>query len=118
MNIVSLCGKIKKITRFERVTYITLHCKDNKNSEFLDVTLFDTKFFDRYFCEGMWIGIRGHLHKNKNRDYRQEIIADNLFFIGDVPDFIEQITNIEDSSTGAQIFNIDETTGEIIEQSL
>lgn len=113
MNIVNLCGKIHKIKRFERVTYVTLHCKDGRNNEFLDVTIFNSTFFDRYFCEGMWIGICGHIHKNKDRDFKQEIIAENLMFVGDVPD-TNGYQNIPNDTTAKQLFDIDQTTGEIL----
>lgn len=86
MNSVHLCGKIWKIADYGKVKYITVYCRDSRNREFLDVTVFENKFFDRYFCEGMWIGIHGHIHKNKDKGYKQEIIADNFYFVGDTPD--------------------------------
>lgn len=101
MNSVHICGKIHAIKEFEKVMYITVHCKDSRNSEFLDVTVFDKKFFNRHFCKSMWIGIHGHLHKNKMRDYKTEIIADNYYFIGDVPDDFEPIND----SAGQQLFS-------------
>ena len=107
MNNVNICGKIQSIKEFEKVTYITVHCKDSRNNEFLDVTLFDTKFFNRYFCKGQWIGILGHIHKNQNREYRLEIIADSLYFVGDTP--IEQ-KNYNDYT---DLNDIDIDTGEI-----
>lgn len=111
MNIVNVCGKIHKIKKFEKVTYITLHCKDGRNNEFLDITIFNTTFFERYFCEGMWVGISGHIHKNKDRDFKQEIIAENIMFVGDVQDNYREITN---DTTAQQLFNINQTTGEIM----
>lgn len=90
MNEVTLCGKIIRITKFDKVTYVTLHCKDGKNSEYLDVTIFDTTFFDRYFVTGMWIGVSGHIHKNKHKDYQQEIIVERMFFVGDTPSIMQE----------------------------
>ena len=107
MNTVNLCGKIHTIKEFEKVTYVTIHCKDSRNNEFLDVTLFDKKFFNRYFQTGMWIGILGHIHKNKNRDYRQEIIADSMYFVGDTP-----------TENEYKDIEIDEDTGEIFSTQL
>ena len=85
MNVVQLCGKLIKIIPYEKVTYITILCKDAKNTEYLDVTVFDRTFLDRYFVTGMWIGITGHIHKNKNKNYQQEIIAEQFYFVGDNP---------------------------------
>lgn len=87
MNIVILNGKIAQIRKYPKVTYITIHCRDGKYSEYLDVTLFasQAEFLDRYFTEGCWITIRGRLHKNKEQDYKQEIICQSIHFSGDAP---------------------------------
>ena len=110
MNSVHLCGKIHAIKDFGNVLYITVHCKDSRNNEFLDVTVFDKKFFDRHFCQGMWIGIHGHIHKNKFKNFKQEIIADNFYFVGDVPDFVNEYTDIEVDPETGEIFNHDTPT--------
>lgn len=84
MNKVLLTGKIRKIYKpAHNVIFVTVHCKDSRNSEFLDVTVFQTKFFERYFCEGMWISITGRMHKNAKNGYKQEIIAETIDFAGD-----------------------------------
>lgn len=85
MNKVHICGKIVKIINFGKVTYLTIHVRDGKHTEWIDVTSFDTRFIDRYLCEGMWIGVNGRLHKNAQKDYRIELIAEEFIFIGDVP---------------------------------
>lgn len=96
MNSVQLCGKIIKIVPFEKVTYVTLLCKDAKNTEYLDITVFDTTFLNRYFKTGMWMGVSAHIHKNKNKNYQQEIIAEQFFFVGDAPDPEEEYYNINE----------------------
>lgn len=84
MNKVLLTGKIRKIYKpADNVIFVTVHCKDSRNSEFLDVTVFQTTFFERYFCEGMWISITGRMHKNAKNGYKQEIIAEQINFAGD-----------------------------------
>lgn len=85
MNTVILNGKIAQIRKYPKVTYITIHCRDGKYSEYLDVTLFasQAEFFDRYFLAGNWITIQGRLHKNKEQDYKQEIICQSIHFSSD-----------------------------------
>lgn len=86
MNKVALTGKIKRIYKGQSGTiFVTIHCRDGRNSEFLDVVVFQTKFFERYFCEGMWISITGRLHKNSKNNYKQEVIAEEINFAGDAP---------------------------------
>lgn len=85
MNKVQLVGKIVRIKNLSTVTYITIYCRDGKNKNYIDVTIFDTKFFNRYWVTGMWIGISGRLNKNAKRDYKLEVIAENIFFTSDVP---------------------------------
>jgi len=104
MNTVNLCGKIHAIKDFGNVLYLTIHCKDSRNNEFLDVTIFDGTFFNRHFCKGMWIGILGHIHKNKYKDYKQEIIADSLYFVGDAPTPEDEFKELD----------VDPETGEIL----
>lgn len=105
MNSVNLCGKIHKITNFGTVSFVTVHCRDSRNSEFLDVTVFDNKFLNRYFTTGSWIGVHGRIHKNAKQGYKQEIIADNLYFVGDAPP-------VGDAPTTE--YDVDPETGEII----
>lgn len=95
MNSVQLCGKIIKIVPFEKVTYVTLLCKDARNTEYLDITVFDTTFLNRYFIEGMWMGVSAHIHKNKNKNYQQEIIAEQFFFVGDAPNPNDEFVDID-----------------------
>lgn len=85
MQTVILAGKIIRKRDFDKVSYITIACKEGKaETEFIPVTIFQTDFLTKYFTEGKWIGIRGHIHINKhNNEYATEIIADDLFFIGD-----------------------------------
>lgn len=85
MNKVELVGKIVRIKNLNTVTYITIYCRDGKNKNYIDVTIFDTKFFNRYWVTGMWIGITGRLNKNAKRDYALEVIAENIYFTSDVP---------------------------------
>ena len=85
MNNVSLCGKIIRFKELGAVTYFTMVCRDGKNTEYIDVTTFDTKFFNLYFTVGSWISIRGRLHKNPKRDYQLEVIAEKLYFAGNAP---------------------------------
>lgn len=88
MNKVLLTGKIIKIKSFNTITFITLYCRNGKVKEYIDVTVFNTEFLHRYFCENMWCTIEGHIHKNKtpNGEYKQEIIADTIGFAGDAHD--------------------------------
>lgn len=88
MNKVLLTGKIKRIHETNSGTlFVTVHCKDGKHSEFIDVVIFETTFFKRYFTEGGWISIVGRLHKSEKNNYKQEIIAENLYFAGDAPEW-------------------------------
>lgn len=87
MNNVSICGKIISIKKVsEKVVFITVYCRNGKQKEYIDITIFKPEFFNRYFTQGMWISISGYLHKNKERDYRIEVIATNLGFAGDCRD--------------------------------
>ena len=90
MNTINLCGKIHEIRPQEKVTYITLHCKDNKQSEFIDITIFNNEFFNKYFKKGQWMTVNGHLHNNKYRDvFRLEVIADTVGFAGNKEEYRE-----------------------------
>ena len=96
MNIVNLCGKIIRINDKGKVIFVKLAVRNGRaDTEFISVAVFQTEFFKKYFCEGKWIGIRGHIHiSGKERDYSVEIIADDLYFIGD------KQTNAQDAFSG------------------
>jgi aspartyl/asparaginyl-tRNA synthetase len=103
MNTVILNGKIAQVRKYPKVTYITIHCRDGKYSEYLDVTLFasQAEFFDRYFLAGNWITIQGRIHKNKEQDYKQEIICQSIHFSSDAatePDTPNNPTADEDNA--------------------
>lgn len=93
MNQVQLCGKIKRIKEFDSVAYATVHCRDGKNSEFIDITIFNpARFFSRYFAVNAWVTVIGHVHINtvQNKEtgekrYKTEIIAERIGFAGDAP---------------------------------
>lgn len=84
MNNVTIVGKIVSMIHKDNVSFITVHTKDGKNSEYIDITVFNQELLKKYFVTGMWIGIVGRIHKNKRREYRLEIIANTLFFVGDI----------------------------------
>ena len=101
MNTVNLCGKIVRIKEMPKVTYVTIAIRGGKGAtEFVPVTVFQTEFFSKYFEEKKWIGILGHIHvNNESHGYSTEVIADNIYFVGDkiqtwedltVPDGISQ----------------------------
>lgn len=98
MNIVCLNGKIHEIRPQERVTYVTLHCRQGKQSEFIDVTIFQNEFFNQYFTTGMWMSVQGHLHKNTYNGKRTvEIIADSISFSGNkAPSVTDGFTELTD----------------------
>lgn len=84
MNTVSIVGKLIRKQETGKVTYLTIASRTSRETEFISVTSFQTDFISKYFPEGKWIGIRGHIHINKvNDQYITEIISDDLFFIGD-----------------------------------
>lgn len=85
MNNVSLVGKIIRKNEMSNVTYLTIAVKTaKKDTEYISVTVFQTDFVKQYFPENKWIGILGHIHINKHNDkYSTEIIADDLYFVGD-----------------------------------
>ena len=93
MNQVQLCGRIQRIKEFDTVAYATVHCRDGRNSEFIDVTIFNpSRFFSRYFAAGAWVTVIGHVHINtvQNKEtgekrYKTEIIAERIGFAGDAP---------------------------------
>lgn len=113
MNSVSLCGKIISIKNVsEKVVFITVYCRNGKLKEYIDVTIFKPEFFNRYFTQGMWISISGYLHKNKERDYRIEVIATNIGFAGDCRDLeAEQ----QFSSYGGQVAAADEQSDNFVD---
>lgn len=96
MNKVLINGKITNITTLDRVIYISVLCHGKEGAEFIPVTIFNTKFFNRYFYKGKWISIEGHIHINTHKigEYgKPEIIADQISFSGDaaeVDKFVEE----------------------------
>lgn len=95
MNTVNLCGKIVRIKEMPKVTYVTIAIKGSRNvTEFVPVTIFQTDFFSKYFQEKKWIGILGHIHvNNESHGYSTEIIADNIYFVGDKVQTWEELTS-------------------------
>jgi len=85
MNQVNICGKIIRINNRGKVAYATIAVKTSAdNVEFIPVTIFQAEFFLTHFHEKKWIGITGHVHVNgREHKYSTEIIADNIYFIGD-----------------------------------
>ena len=84
MNTVTIVGKIIRKQETGKVTYLTIASRTSRETEFISVTSFQTEFISKYFPEGKWIGITGHIHINKiNDSYITEIISDNIFFVGD-----------------------------------
>jgi len=91
MNKVLLNGKITNVTTLEKVVYATILVHTKTGGEFIQVTIFNTDFFNKYFYKGKWISVEGHLHmndKSKNSEYaKMEIIADEIHFSGNLSDF-------------------------------
>lgn len=85
MNQVLLAGKIISIREFPTVAYATILCRDGKHKDYLDLTVFNPRFFLDHCTVNTWIGVRGRLQKNKQRDYKPEIIVEQIFFLGDIP---------------------------------
>lgn len=85
MNQVNLCGKIIRIHEKGKVTFVKLAIRSGRSdTEFIPVTVFQTEFFKKYFHPGKWLGVRGHIHvTGEEHGYTTEIIADDLYFIGD-----------------------------------
>lgn len=96
MNKVLLNGKITSIRTLDKVIYVNILCHGQAGPEFIPVTIFNTKFFNRYFYKGKWISIEGHIHINAHKigEYgKPEIIADQINFSGDaaaVDKFVEE----------------------------
>ncbi len=84
MNKVIITGKIIRETRTDNVTYTTIMCRSRKAYEYITVTIFNNEFYNKYFRKDKWISIEGHIHINQyEKAYNTEIVADNIFFVGD-----------------------------------
>lgn len=85
MQNVTIIGKIIRQWDGDKVSYITIACKEGRdNIEFIPVTVFQTDFLKTHFYKGKWIGVKAHIHVNKRgNDYITEIISDDLYFVGD-----------------------------------
>ena len=95
MNKVILNGKIIRVNECENVIYFTICTRTGKEYEYIPVTTFNTTFFKRYFEQGKWICVEGHLHTNKYKEtYTTEIIADQLNFSGDASDIDKEVAEI------------------------
>lgn len=95
MNKVILNGKITRINECEKVIYFTICVRSGSEYEYIPVTTFNTTFFKRYFEQGKWACIEGHLHINDyNGTYTTEIIADTLHFSGDASDIDKEVAEI------------------------
>jgi single-stranded DNA-binding protein len=95
MNKVILNGKITRINECEKVIYFTICVRSGNEYEYIPITTFNTIFFKRYFEQGKWICVEGHLHTNKhNGTYTTEIIADSLNFSGDANDLDKEVAEI------------------------
>lgn len=97
MQNVTIIGKIIRQWDSEKVSYITIACKEGRdNIEFIPVTVFQTEFLKKHFHKGKWIGVKAHIHVNKRgNEYITEIISDDLYFVGDktaeVPESFESM---------------------------
>lgn len=96
MNIVNLVGRIQEIYIKNKVCYIKIGVRQSRDIiEWISVTSFSTDFIQRNFCKGKWIGITGHIHINlHNGNYETEIIADNIYFVGNRTDTENQSNNL------------------------
>lgn len=96
MQSTIIVGKIIRMHKGEKVSYITIACREGKESvEFIPVTVFQTEFINKHFHEGKWIGVKGKIHINKhNNSYDMEIISEDLFFVGEKPQ--EEINSFEE----------------------
>jgi len=84
MNEVILAGKIIREKRLDKVTYCTICVRTGKEYEYITVVIFNNQFYNKYWYNGKWIMVRGHIHINqKDNVYETEIVADELSFIGD-----------------------------------
>lgn len=96
MNKVTIVGKIIRKKETGKVTYLTIACRNSKETEFIPVTAFQTNFIQKHFPENKWIGIEGRIHINKIEDrYVTEIIASDLFFVGDKQETMAQDTDVQ-----------------------
>lgn len=85
MNQILLAGKIISIKEFPTVAYATILCRDGKHKDYLDLTIFNPRFFLDHCQIDTWVGVRGRLQKNKQRNYKPEIIVEQIYFLGDIP---------------------------------
>lgn len=100
MNNVTIVGKIKRMTLFDKVVYITVCASRRGEYEYIPVTVFQVDFFKRNFYEGKWIAIEGHVHINQqNGKYITEIIADNISFCGELTETDEYIKQLNALTT-------------------
>lgn len=84
MNKVIITGKIIRENRQDKVTYTTIMVRSRKEYEYIPVVVFNTDFYNKYFRKDKWISIEGHIHINEhNGIYTTEIVADEIYFIGD-----------------------------------
>lgn len=84
MNKVIITGKIIRETRKDNVTFITIMARSRKEYEYISVIIFNNEFYNKYFRKDKWITIEGHIHINEhNNTYSTEIVADDIFFVGD-----------------------------------
>lgn len=97
MNLVVITGCIQSITMFEKVCYIKIRVRQSSNvTEWITVTSFSPKFIQEHFYKGKWISIIGHIHINQTNDeYKTEIIADDIKFVGNKEQFE---TSLSDNS--------------------
>lgn len=95
MNKVILNGKIANVKLLDKVIYCTLCCRTEKDYEFVPLTIFNIEFFKRYFYQGKWMAVEGHIHTNKhNNEYKTEIIVDEMHFSGDASETDTKIAEI------------------------
>lgn len=84
MNKVIITGKIIRDVRKDNVTFVTIMVRSRKEYEYISVIIFNNEFYNKYFWENKWISIEGHIHINQHNDtYTTEIIADDIFFVGE-----------------------------------
>jgi single-stranded DNA-binding protein len=84
MNLVVITGCIQSIKFFDKVCYIKIRVRQSSElTEWISVTCFSPDFVKKYFHDGKWISIIGHIHiNNQNNEYNTEIIVDDIKFVG------------------------------------
>jgi exonuclease VII large subunit len=86
MNYFSIVGKIQGIRPQNNMAYLCIMVKATKDkADFIDCVCFGktSEFLQKYFKEGKWIEVQGHISKSKYNDtWRQELIATRLGFCG------------------------------------